>query len=174
MVDRRRVSLDLFTEAGADFDGSYRYDLFRKWGQGPMLLFVMLNPSTADEFKLDRTVARCRKLAMKMDFGSFHVVNMFALISTDPKKLEEVDDPVGKLNGRYIGRLAKEAEKVIVAWGSHKLVKSREAAVLKLLHKHHKKLYCLGVTKKGHPRHPLYVPSSAELVKYDGESPKTK
>jgi len=170
MVDKRRVDLDLFTKSGADFDGIYRYDLFRTWDESkPMVLFVMLNPSTADEYKLDRTVNRCRIFAEAWGCGSFHVVNVFALISTDPKALDEAKDPIGPHNDKYIKELAKKAGKVIVAWGSYKLAATRSEKVLKALRKHHKELYCLGTTKDGKPRHPLYVASSTQLVVYDGK-----
>ena len=71
MVEKRRATIDLFTEAGADFDGPYRYDLFRIWNKKlPMILWAMLNPSTADEYKLDRTVARCKQLALSGALGA--------------------------------------------------------------------------------------------------------
>jgi len=167
-MDKRRAQQDLFTEGGADFDGPYRYDLFRTWDRHkPMLLFVMLNPSTADEKELDRTVNRCSGFARGLGYGGFHVVNLFALVSTDPKALKEAKDPVGPLNGRYIGRLAKEANMVIVAWGSNIMVKERAPKVLKLLRKYNKKIYCLGTNKDGHPRHPLYLCSTTEPVIYE-------
>jgi len=169
MVHKRRKKADLFTEAGADFDGEYRYDLFRKWDDRPMIVFIMLNPSTADENKLDPTVTRCMKFAIRNGNGGFHVVNLFALISTDPKALLDHPDPVGPLNGRYISRLAREYPngEVVVAWGAHKAACERAEKVLKLLRKHRDKLYCLGKTKNGSPKHPLYVPYSAKLELYE-------
>ncbi|MBD3264437.1 MAG: DUF1643 domain-containing protein [Candidatus Omnitrophica bacterium] len=167
-MDKRRAQVDLFSFGGADFDGEYRYDLFRIWDEkNPMLLFVMLNPSTADEKTLDRTVNRCKGFAQALGYGGFHVANLFALISTKPSALKEAKDPVGPLNGRYIGKLAKQADKVIVAWGSDTMVNDRAPKVLKLLHKYHKKIYCLGTNKDGHPRHPLYLCSTTEPVIYE-------
>lgn len=168
MTDKR-TSGDLFgNTAGAAFDqdGKYRYDLYRmlQADNDSTVLFVMLNPSTADHVILDPTVTRCKNFAILWGFGSFHVANMFALVSSNPKALETAEDPVGPLNGQYIARLAKRASKVIVAWGAHKLVRQRQKHVLKLLYKYHEELYCLGYTKKGYPRHPLYVSNNTELV----------
>jgi len=169
-MTEKHIAEDLFgVNAGAVFEGQYRYDLFRIWDRHlPMILFVMLNPSIADEKKLDPTVTRCRNFAVSWGFGSLHVVNMFALISTDPKKLFEVEDPVGPKNDYYIQKRAEQAGKIIVAWGAHYKVRSREKRVLDILKKQGE-VYCLGLTQERHPRHPLYVADKVTPVVFSEE-----
>lgn len=156
---------DLFGRetAGAVFDKSrvYRYDLWRLWDETkPMILWVMLNPSTADEYKLDPTVTRCKSFSIKWGYGSFHVANIFALRATDPKELQKHENPVGSDNNKWIDKLSARADRVMVAWGADKMVREtmRYVNVLEIILKH-KKPYCLGKTKEGYPRHPLYVSS---------------
>src|SRR5690606_14314462 len=94
-------TLELFPEtyqAGAEFSacGTYRYRLWRIWDTDkPLLLWIMLNPSTADDKQLDPTCARCQKWAQTWGYGGFMVANVFALRSTDPKGLYSINDPVG-------------------------------------------------------------------------------
>ena len=85
-------------KAGAEFskDRKYRYRLWREWNKTkPAVLFVMLNPSTADELVLDSTVSRCLSFAKEWGYGRLEVANLFALRATDPKELNKVEDPVG-------------------------------------------------------------------------------
>ena len=106
-------------------------------------------------------------VSIKWGFGSFHVVNMFALISTDPKALLEAEDPIGPKNDYYIKKRAEQADKIIAAWGSHSKVKKREERVYAILRKASKDglIYCLDLTKDEHPRHPLYVKANLEPVR---------
>jgi len=162
--------MDLFEEAWATFDDNekrtYRYALGRRWSEGPSILFIMLNPSTADEKVLDPTVRRCRTFAEKWGFGTLLVANLYALRSTDPKGLDEADDPVGPQNDMWIKNLAEQAACIVVAWGALKWAQRREEPVRNLLNS--ATLYCLGTTKQGHPRHPLYVHGDTKLQEWKG------
>ena len=156
--------------AGAVFslDGRYRYRLWRRWEVGPRMLFVMLNPSTADALKLDPTIRRCMGFARREGMGSLEVVNLFGWRSTDPKGLSEPEDPVGPDNDDQV-RLAMEAAHVVVAaYGQHQLrlrAKTRaEDRVLSIAASHLHDVKCLGQTAAGSPRHPLYVRGDTPLV----------
>lgn len=152
-------------EAGAIFDDSerYRYRLWRLWDAAlPRILWVMFNPSTADEMKLDPTVTRCYRYAQAWGFGAFEVVNLFALRSTDPKGLLAVADPVGPGNDDAIVEAALGATRTMAAWGSMRLAKSRAEHVRRLLMREGVQFMALKLTKDGSPCHPLYQRSDAQ------------
>lgn len=135
----------------------YRYTLTREWGAGPRALFVMLNPSTATEVQNDPTVERCERRARALGFGAFRVCNIFAFRATDPARLRDEADPVGPGNDDAIRAGADWAEAVICAWGTHGAYLDRGAAVERLLRQTGRPLAHLGLTRGGHPRHPLYI-----------------
>ncbi|HHS94141.1 MAG TPA: DUF1643 domain-containing protein [Rhodobacterales bacterium] len=136
----------------------YRYSLTRVWEPGGRkVLFVMLNPSTATEVQNDPTVERCERRARALGFGAFRVANIFAWRDTDPRKMRAAADPVGPDNDEAIAASAAWADQVICAWGTHGAHLARGVAVEALLRKPGQPLYHLGLTKAGHPKHPLYI-----------------
>jgi hypothetical protein len=158
-----------YTISRAAFSGclTYRYTLERGWrdgGLGRYLNFLMLNPSTADEIRLDPTVTRCVGYARRWGYDGLVVTNIFALRSTDPRRLREVEDPVGPHNDEHIQRVAKLAALVVCAWGTHGAFLDRGRRVVEMLTASENTLHCLGVTKDGHPRHPLYLRGDAVPV----------
>jgi hypothetical protein len=144
---------------GAEFSPCrrYRYTLWRRWSSGPALLFLMLNPSTADETANDPTVERCQRRAMAAGYGCLFVANIFALRSTDPAGLRAVDDPVGPKNDVAILALAHASDQVICGWGNHGRLHGRGRQVLAMLREHGIEPHCLRVTGAGEPGHPLYI-----------------
>ncbi|MFV0385238.1 DUF1643 domain-containing protein [Paracoccus sp. (in: a-proteobacteria)] len=138
--------------------GAYRYALTRDWAGGPRLLYVMLNPSTADERRNDPTVERCERRARGLGFGAFRVVNIFAFRATDPRDLKAADEPVGPENDRVLSEAARWADRILCAWGAHGAHRGRGAEVGHLLRGLGCELWHLGLTGAGHPRHPLYLP----------------
>lgn len=144
---------------GALFDPTrrYRYRLWRRWADGGLAVFVMLNPSTADAERDDPTIRRCAGFARAWGFGGMTVVNLFALRATDPARLHRARDPVGRDNDRHIAAAAAGGDLVVVAWGVHGGLRERDRAVLDLLAASRPR--CLGLTRGGHPRHPLYLPA---------------
>jgi hypothetical protein len=157
-----------YIDRGATFDRTrrYRYRLWRTWDRsGPRLLFIMLNPSTADAEKLDPTVRRCVGFAERWGYGSLEVANLFALRSTDAGALYQVDDPVGPENDRHIEDAVRMSACVIAAWGHHGRLRGRDEQVQELVTRH-ADLSCLRRTKHGFPGHPLYLPGSLEPIVY--------
>jgi hypothetical protein len=138
---------------------NYRYILQRTWGDPKdLVMYLMLNPSTATEIENDPTVERCQRRALSMGYGSFVVTNLFALRSTDPKALYESNSPIGEYNDKYILEYADKARMVICAWGNHGNYMRRGSEVVDKLSKlYSEKLHCLKITKIGNPYHPLYV-----------------
>lgn len=137
----------------------YRYLLTRVWEPaGKRALFVMLNPSTATEFQNDPTVERCERRARALGFGAFRVTNIFAFRATDPRVMRAEADPVGPQNDAAIRDSARDwADMVVCAWGTHGAHLGRGAAVEALLRATGRPLFTLGLSKDGHPKHPLYI-----------------
>lgn len=145
-------------------DGVYRYELTRRWGRGPTVTFIMLNPSTADATLDDPTIRRCKSFARSWEFGALAVVNLFALRATDPAALQKAPDPVGPENDDAIHDAIVGSRVVVAAWGTKGSLFGRDSEVLGILDMAGRPPLCLGVTKQGHPKHPLYVPANTSLI----------
>ncbi len=149
------------------YDHVYRYRLTRRWGPEDPVVFVMLNPSTADAFTVDPTVAKCIRYARRWGAGGVTVLNLFAYRSTDPRGLYTHPDPVGPANDQVItDTLSEDRHAVVAAWGVHGALHNRGHAVAELLHRHGA-VHCLDITKHKHPGHPLYLRDDALLIPYD-------
>lgn len=147
--------------------GKYRYVLSRSWGVGEeFACFIMLNPSTADAKKDDPTIRRCMSFAQTWGYSNLEVVNLFAWRTPYPGDFRAVADPVGSDNDGYILAALERAAVVIAAWGSLEMARSRAQWLLQMAEQIHRSLKCLGVTKSGGPRHPLYLPKDAALERY--------
>jgi len=158
---------ELLTPSEAVFDPSrtYRYRLTRTWNQEwPPVTWIMLNPSTASATTDDATIRRCTTFARTWNGGGITVVNLFAYRATNPSALQLAADPVGDLNDRYIIQAAQCAAVTVAAWGAHGALSGRGGAVARMLLAAGVQLSCLGTTRDGHPRHPLYVPGSVPLT----------
>ncbi|MEL7088194.1 MAG: DUF1643 domain-containing protein [Planctomycetota bacterium] len=134
---------------------NYRYALTRAWGAGPKLTYIMLNPSKASEVENDPTVHRCERRARALGYSAFRVCNLFAWCETDPAKLKKATAPIGPENDVALLAAAKWSDAILCGWGNHGAHMARGTAVLDLLKG--QRLQHLGLTKLGHPRHPLYV-----------------
>lgn len=164
-----RETSDLLGTASAVLseDGTYRYLLTRIWGSRPYATWVMLNPSKADEAVNDPTIGRCITFTRAWELGGLTVVNLYALRSTDPAALSVHPDPVGPDNDRIIAENCRSPQMVIAAWGAGFRGQDRPAKVAGIFAAAGQQMLCLGVTKDGHPRHPLYVPGSTMPVPYE-------
>ncbi len=143
-------------------DMVYRYGLTRQWGPQGMVLFILLNPSTADAIVDDATVRRCIAFALAWGYGGIYIVNLFAFRSTDPKALRRARDPIGAQNDHALVSYAEFSELHVAAWGVHGDLKGRDADVRELFSAQGYQLYHLGLTQGGHPRHPLYLRKSTK------------
>ncbi len=146
-------------DSGAVFDGPYRYLLWRRWADADGVLFVMLNPSTADARDDDPTIRRCLGFARAWGFGGVEVVNLFAWRATSPRDLRRAAAPIGPRNDQVIAEAAARVQAVIVAWGVHGAHRDRDRQVAAVLEARRPR--CLGATAAGAPRHPLYVRAAA-------------
>lgn len=151
-------------ERGADISdcGRYRYSLWRQWAPGPQVMFVGLNPSTADATLDDPTIRRCIGFARAWGYTGLVMTNLFAWRDTAPRKMLAADDPVGPDNDRVLKVAHGKATLTVAAWGVHGTHGGRDNNVRALL----PRLHYLRLTKGGHPGHPLYLPASLRPMEW--------
>lgn len=158
MITRTHLKGDAQSTAIYSDCENYRYSLTRIWDEGrERVVFIMLNPSTATEVQNDPTVERCERRARTLGFGAFSVTNIFAWRDTDPRKMRATVDPIGPQNDQAISEACDWSDTIIAAWGTHGAHLSRGAAVETLLRQGKRPVYHLGLSKAGHPKHPLYI-----------------
>lgn len=160
-------------DASFSSDETHRYTLSREWmgcGKGTVM-FVMLNPSTADADVLDPTVRRCVGFAKRWGAKRLVVTNLYSVRSTDPRALldQDFDDPKHQANAAKIQQeFMRGVRFAVCAWGAyptaHKGLPVLDISAMAAMFS--TSTYCLGLTKAGAPRHPLYVKADAELIAY--------
>ena len=150
----------------------YRYSLTRIWDEDkPNVMFVMLNPSTADEKNDDPTIRRCINFAKDFGAGGIYVVNLFPLRATNPNELLINDSIISEENKNYIKKYSELSSIIICAWGNNKIIKRINKKFntnvynqLKLINS---ELYCLELSKDNTPKHPLYLPKNLKPIKFN-------
>lgn len=156
--------MTLFDRDGAIFSDcrKYRYVLWRVWDESrPMIAFVGLNPSTANESKNDPTIRRVISMAKGWGYGGVYMLNFFAIVTPCPEELAKTDDQIGD-NDRYLEEYLAKSEKIVMAYGSFKEAKERAQQVIKMI----ENCFALHINKDGSPKHPLYVKSDTKLIPY--------
>lgn len=150
--------------------GRYRELLIRRLpGLGDPLVFCMLNPSTADHRADDPTIRRCIGFAMRENASALVVINLYAYRATKPDELYRHPPHVviGPHNDETIRDVAVHYGRVVCAWGSS-FGQGRARDVMQRIFRAHKvETLCLGSTKFGKPRHPLYVKADTPLIPYE-------
>ena len=165
MIERTHQKGDAASIAVYSDCERYRYTLTRVWDEtGKRAHFVMLNPSTATEVQNDPTVERCERRARALGFGAFRVTNIFAWRDTDPRAMRAAAEPVGSANDAAIVDGTAWADQTVCAWGTHGEHLGRGPEVEALLRATGAPLYHLGLSKAGHPKHPLYIGYAVQPV----------
>lgn len=152
----------MLMEANFSECGRYRYSLKRQWADGPRVLFVMFNPSTADHTEDDPTIGRCISFAKSWGFGSLQVGNLFAYKTPYPVELFRESSPIGDENDQWLADLSKTADLTVAAWGNNGKFMGRGKAVLPSLNNPH----FLKMTKQNEPWHPLYLSRELKPLAY--------
>lgn len=140
----------------------YRYSLTRVWAEERgYVVWIMLNPSTADENRLDNTLRRCLRYSHDWGYGGFEIVNLFAHRATDPIAMKAAPEPIGPDNDEHIMAACqrRRTRLVMVGWGAHGKHMGRGRAVLEMLDSINVPLHYLKLTTDGLPCHPLFLPS---------------
>ena len=154
--------------SGAVFadDRTHRLYLWRRWNkQGPWVMFIGLNPSTADERLNDPTVRRCIGFAEKWGYGGIFMCNVFTLVSTDPEKLN-VETPIAMGAGLAMREIRSLCREAVAGWGNLITQVRQGEERVERIKRELSPLQCLGLTKLGHPKHPLYLPNSVQLTTF--------
>lgn len=159
-------------KSGAEFseDRKYRYALWRIWDESlPLVMFIGLNPSTANETEPDKTITKVRKIAKNNGYGGFYMMNCFPLVSTDPEKLQEIYDCLHEEedieNMRWLLEVRRKCKDIVFAWGNFKIVKQRAASI----YGYFKNAKALHINKNGSPKHPLYCKDNSALILFNSE-----
>jgi hypothetical protein len=153
-----------YRDAMVSADGKYRYTLERRWGLGsqdsPIILWCMLNPSTADAKIDDPTIRRCIGFSDMWGFSRMTVINLYAYRATNPRELEGLtrEELEGPLNRWVTNHMCENAHNIVCAWGAKRIrCLPVPAAITR------RRYYTLGLTKSGEPRHPLYMPADTKM-----------
>lgn len=161
---------DLFDNNGATFsdDRKYRYVLWRIWDDSkPKIMFIGLNPSTANENSDDPTIKRVIAISKNLGYGGVYMLNIFPLVTPYPIELElffstSFHETEEDINRDYLNEYAEKAEKIVHAWGAFKQAK-RSSTFFGMPPE---KFYALKINKNGSPKHPLYCRKDTQLVKF--------
>lgn len=149
--------------------GRYRYSLSRHFfgreADSDSIVFVMLNPSTADASEDDPTIRRCKGFAMNWGYQSLVVVNLYAFRATKRPDLWQAEDRVGPNNDAWLQHVAWNYKKIVFAWGAD-CEQERVHQVCQIFCNSPANIFCLGTTQSGQPRHPLYVRGDTQLVPF--------
>lgn len=151
--------------------GTYRYRLGRRWADGGSMLFVMLNPSTADAEVDDPTIRKCMGFASRAGFGAIEVVNLYAYRATDPKALKTAGWPVGPKNHEHVSLAMLDTIHgggiVVVAWGANARGRPEASSMLEKMARTGFAAHALRILPDGTPAHPLMLPYSCSPTKME-------
>lgn len=156
--------MSLFDNNGAVFsdDRKYRYALFRLWDiKKPSIMFIGLNPSTANEVDNDPTIRRVIRFAFDWDYGGVYMMNLFGFVTPYPKDLINCSDPIGE-NDKWLEKVFDKCEDVVFAWGSFPEAADRAKKVITMF----PNAKALWINKDGSPKHPLYCHSNLKPIPY--------
>ena len=171
LVTDEAVGKDGAAAASFSVDRSHRYLLTRCWDpSGDLLNFLMLNPSTADAFRLDPTIVRCVKRAQQLGYGGLIVTNLFAFRATSPADMRRAPDPVGARNDEAIRLGVRNSRATVCGWGNHGAFMDRQTAVREMLDGSScpaERMWRIGpANKSGSPKHPLYCSFETALERH--------
>ena len=153
------------SQSGAEFseDRRYRYALWRIWDENkPLVMFIGLNPSTANETEPDPTITRVTNFAYDWGYGGFYMMNLFGIVSSKPEVLVSDPDPIGE-NDIWLEMISAKCKDVVFCWGVFKQARERAQEIKR----RYPGAYCLKLTKEGHPWHPLYVKGDTKLILFN-------
>ncbi|MFA5490202.1 MAG: DUF1643 domain-containing protein [Candidimonas sp.] len=155
---------DLTSRAILSDDHKHRFWLSRQWATGPLVIFVMHNPSTADADIDDPTIRRCIAFAEQWGYGGLGVVNRFSIRSSNPDDLWKTAYPNHQINDKILNHVVEKCESIVAAWGKHgknayqrSVISERDNFIFNLCHRYKRNISYIEVTKEGIPRHPLYL-----------------
>lgn len=163
-VNSQNKTMNLFEDNGAVFSDNrkYRYALWRIWDkEKPLLMFIGLNPSTANESQPDPTIIRVEKFTFDWGYGGFYMMNLFSFVTAYPEELTNPNANNAE-NDSWLYNIAKTCKTIIYCWGDFKVATERSKQVLQMFPDG----FALVINKNGTPRHPLYVKGDTVPIKF--------
>jgi hypothetical protein len=165
--------------SGAKFSEcrNYRYALWRIWDDSkPLVMFIGLNPSTANESGDDPTIRRVRAISKNLGYGGVYMMNCFPFVSTDPDALRDYDKTISQqhhfmVNNRELKEVAEKCRDIVFAWGNFKVVKDlgRDIELIRVF----QDAKALHINKNGSPKHPLYCKTDIQPVQFNQSNPQS-
>ena len=151
-------------------DRKYRYVLRHTWmdifdQKEKAIVWIALNPSTADENKLDPTLTRIKNFSISFGYNTFYMLNIFAFRATDPKVMLNEKFPIGEQNDFWIKQICKKTDKIVCCWGNIGKHLNRSTTIKEMLKNF--PLYYLQISKENQPKHPLYLSSKCKLIRFN-------
>lgn len=152
---------------GADFshDRNYRYALWRIWDRTkPLVMFIGLNPSTANENDNDPTIRSVGRISKNNGYGGFYMMNCFPYITAYPELLKR-NPMLDEWNNNMLTVIASKCKDVVFAWGNFDVVKEsgRDKELIEMF----PRAKALSINKNGSPKHPLYCKSDTLFIKFN-------
>ena len=141
----------------------YRYALWRIWDENlPLVMFIGLNPSKADESKVDNTIESVIRISKSNGFGGFYMMNCFPYVSTNPDDLKDFGNTA--FNDNWLYKVSRLCSEVVFAWGAFKIIKTlgRDKELIGMF----PKAKALEILKDGSPKHPLYCKGSTQFINF--------
>ncbi len=152
-------SMKEIKNSGAQFSKcrKYRYALWRIWDESkPLVMYIGLNPSKANEEKTDNTITRVIGISKSLGYGGIYMMNCFPYVSTNPDDLKDFGNTA--LNDHWLYKVAAKCQDIIFAWGRFKVAKNRAVELTGMF----PDAKCLIKNKDGTPRHPLYIKTNTK------------
>lgn len=141
----------------------YRYALWRTWDEDKMkVMFIGLNPSTANEFKDDPTVTRCISYAKQWGYGGIIMGNIFAYRTSSTDEMKRAEDPIGRENDAWLNRLSEQADIIVAMWGNLGDFRNRSAEVCDMF----PDLMCFSINATDQPHHTRGLPDGITPIPY--------
>ena len=163
-----KILKPIITDTGAELSRNrlFRYRLWRRWGDGPCMTFIGLNPSTADASCDDQTIRKCIGFALRNSCEAIEMLNLFAFRARHPADLKSAVDPIGPKNDAVLRQHSQQARFVVACWGIDGRFEQRDATVITMLQDNGIVVKCLGTTQRGLPRHPVMCPYAAKITAF--------
>ncbi len=163
---------DLFENNGAEFspDRKYRYALWRIWDEKlPLVMFIGLNPSTANETEVDPTIRSVMRISKHNGFGGAYMMNCFPLVSSNPDDvIDFMVTPFHHIelqnNSDHLKRVSLLCKSVVFAWGNFRIVQDfkRDKELIEMF----PEALIIGLNKNGSPKHPLFCKGMSNLIAF--------
>lgn len=158
---------EIFSDSGANFSEcrNYRYALWRIWDSTkPLVMFIGLNPSTANEAEPDATIRSVIRIARYNGYGGVYMMNCWPFVTSKPELLQH-NEYTDKWNDVMLTVIASRCKDVVLAWGNFKVVsaKGRDKELLAMF----PRAKVIGLNSNGSPKHPLFQKGESVLIDYN-------